>query len=57
MLKTYRVLYTLDGEWLRGVHVRAAGEIEAKTEARLRLKNLDTFRGGVRTLLLVEEGK
>ena len=51
MLKNYRALYTLDGEWLRGIHVRAAGE----TEARLLLKNLDTFRGGVRTLLWVEE--
>lgn len=55
MLKNYRALYTLDGEWLRGVHVRAAGETEAKTEARLLLKGLDTFRGGVRTLPWVEE--
>lgn len=55
MLKNYRALYTLDGEWLRGIHVRAAGETEAKTEAKITLKTLDTFRGGVRTLLWVEE--
>ena len=55
MLKNYRALYTLDGEWLRGVHLRAAGETEAKPEAKLTLKTLDTFRGGVRTLLWVEE--
>ena len=55
MLKTYRVLYTLAGKRSRCTYVRAAGEIEAKTEARLLLKNLDTFRGGVRTLLWVEE--
>ena len=55
MLKRYRALYTLDGEWSRCTYVRAAGEIEAKAEARLLLKNLDTFRGGVRTLLWVEE--
>lgn len=57
MLKNYRALYTLDGERLRGIPVRAAGETEAKTEARIALKTLDTFRGGARTLLWVEEGK
>lgn len=55
MLKTYRVLYTLYSKRLRFSYVRAAGEIEAKAEARLLLKDLDTYRGGVRTLLWVEE--
>lgn len=55
MLKRYRVLYTLYGERSRCIYVRAAGETEAKAEARLLLKDLDTFRGGVRTLPWVEE--
>lgn len=55
MLKKYRALYTLDGDWLRHTYVRAACETEAKTEAKLTLKTLDTLRGGVRTLLWVEE--
>lgn len=55
MLKRYRALYTLNVDRSRCIYVRAAGEIEAKTEARLLLKGLDTFRGGVRTLLWVEE--
>ena len=55
MLKRYRMLYTLNGERSRCTYVRAAGEIEAKTEAKLTLKILDTYRSGVRTLLWVEE--
>lgn len=55
MLKRYRAFYTLNVDRPRCIYVRAAGEIEAKTEAKITLKTLDTFRGGVRTLLWVEE--